>query len=218
MYCTDELSDNNFESSVTIENSDELRLLLEDIDTEIVKPSSSTEESINRWVSIGNPTNFVFPSCTVDNQEWWDTFVDGAPIFDTDWKVENGNIEKIIAYKLNSILQFSNSSACVGSQNVLSFSTKGGSTPVLYLASPEYTAMTTSNSRNSSSKLNKYPYSDDATTIQVESNYPTVINSNYYTHPNDIKTSYNWKFVLNAIFKTTNLNNYAGAIDANNQK
>lgn len=210
MLCGDKDSDNTYEAVYSIENSDGLVLLLESIDTSIIKQAANAQDSVNIWKSIANPSNYSFPTYNDANRDWWNKYVEGLTSMDNS---DTKTVMQIISYKLNSILAIANAVGCSSSQNTLRFSSTGGAVPRIYTAYPDYSAIANSNTRKS--KLSKYVCSDSTTTIQSNANYPILVNANYYTMPTDKKISYVWGYNFNEIYKTDELANYAGIIDLN---
>lgn len=223
MYCgknDDVESDNVYETTVNIDNSDPMVLLLQNVDSEIIAQPSSVEDSIIEWANIYDPKYYNFPKCNADNQDWWNNYVDMLSDFTDESSNVKENIIRTVNYQLNCVLGVSNAVFSIGSQSNVEFSSTGGSKPTMYSVCPDYGGVGNSNNSIPNNRFSDYIYSNTSTTIQANSNYPTLINANYYTTPTEIKTTLNWGYRLNNIFKfdntTKQLGNYVGLIDSNN--
>lgn len=229
LYCDNELSDNEFNTTVSITSSEKLALLLDGVDISVLKtiPSEGREDAeIKRSVNINNPNQYNFPEYNETNQSWWDTYVNGLVGVNGGENEETSNdylendYVKIAAYKLNAIFKFAQAVYAEKNQGTIKFSSKGGSDPVIYTAFPRYNDVSQTNT--STSKLQSYEFSDTTTTIQTVGNYPLLINGNYYyktsNNPgtnNNLINSLSDSYVKNPIFKLEKLGNYGGVIDNN---
>ena len=186
--------------------------------------NEDTADLWNEWVSgIGNLSKAV--NAVTNSSAGKRVDYNGNPIADDDVETPEMDEEtiamykttilKAIAFKLNCILRVSNAVSCDGTPVTLSFNYDGGSDPVMYTAYPDYSELTINNSSNN--KLRRYISDNTTTTIQGDNNYPTVINSNYYTDTTLLSKEFTGRWALNSIFNTDKLGHYGGVIDINNQ-
>lgn len=230
LYCGEELSDNEFNTVVSIVSTEKLTLLLDGVDISVLKkiPNEGRENAeMERSININDPKQYNFPEYNEENESWWGTYVNGlggvAQSSEDDGTESEGakaDGTKIAAYKLNTIFKFAQAVFAEKNQGVIKFSSKGGAEPVIYTAYPQYNDITPTNTN--SSKLKSYEFSNTTTTIQTIGNYPLLVNGNYYsktsTNPgtnNNLLSSISNSYVKNAIFQQANLGNYGGVVDIN---
>lgn len=236
MYCENKkingkkISDNEFSTSVSIDDSEPLTLLLDGVDTSVLPIQEGFENSKKVATEIINPARYRFPESIFANQEWWEKYVsslqtlpvtaNGDNVEEIDSDTIRLNRAKIIQYKLDSILTFAKACWNQNTQGMIKYSSSGGANPKLYTAYPNYIDIISTTSNKN--RLASYEFSDSTTSIQTNGNYPTIIKGNYYVSPdNPAELNDNDKldndFVVNSIFKD-NLGNRGGVIDLNNQK
>lgn len=215
-------SDNIFDKRFTISNSDPITLMLNEVEVNLIPQPTTEPDQIDFWSNVSDSKRYdgLYPPFNDENYDKWNNWIPGVRNLvasATNSEVDAESVLKAIVFKANNILKVSKAISCANNPVTLNYSVYGGSDPTIYLAYPDYTEI--NEATTDLKKLNKYISEDSNITIQGDKNYPTVINTNYCVQPNKFNNTVGKReYKLDTIFNTTELGNYAGAIDTNNPK